>query len=172
MSDQLNAGATSETTQTWKTIHTIHTPIHSNKANMKGWLWRPNDFWGPCGPKTSWHLFYRWGKSPKKPHPGYLSRPGIEPGPAAWQSRMLLPVPQRWTQLERLPSRALEMRMQNRKCVCVCSNANSLHYYVLRVPRKADTWRWAWSIFRITNHLGGLHYVWEEYLYSVVGSWG
>ena len=46
-SDQLNAGATSETTQTWKTIHTIHTPIHSNKANMKGWLWRQNDILGP-----------------------------------------------------------------------------------------------------------------------------
>ena len=26
-------------------------------------------------------------------------------------------------------------------CVCVCSNANPLHYYVLRVPRKADRWR-------------------------------
>ena len=31
--------------------------------------------------------------------------------------------------------------------VCVCSNANPLHYYVLRVPRKADRWRWVWSIF-------------------------
>ena len=37
ISDQLNAGATSEKTQTWKTIHTIHAPIHSNKANIKGW---------------------------------------------------------------------------------------------------------------------------------------
>ena len=41
MRDQLNAGATSETTWTCKTIclHTIHTPIHSNKANMKRWLY-------------------------------------------------------------------------------------------------------------------------------------
>ena len=30
MSDQLNAGATSETAQTYKTVHTIHAPIHSN----------------------------------------------------------------------------------------------------------------------------------------------
>ena len=37
-------------------------------------------------PKVSWHLSYRWGKTPKKPHPGNLSRPGIEPGPAAWQA--------------------------------------------------------------------------------------
>ena len=37
---QLNAEATSETARTWKTIHIICTPIHSNKANMKGWLWR------------------------------------------------------------------------------------------------------------------------------------
>ena len=27
MRDQLNTGATSETTQTWKTIHTIHAPF-------------------------------------------------------------------------------------------------------------------------------------------------
>ena len=27
-------------------IHTIHTHIHSNKTNMKGWLWRPNDIRG------------------------------------------------------------------------------------------------------------------------------
>ena len=36
-------------------------------------------------------------KPPKKPHPGNLSQPGIEPGPAAWQVRMLPLVPQRWT---------------------------------------------------------------------------
>ena len=36
MSDQLNAGATSETTRTLKTIHNTHLHIHSNKANMKG----------------------------------------------------------------------------------------------------------------------------------------
>ena len=33
----------------------------------------------------------------KKPHPGNLSRPGIELGPAAWQARILPPCPQRWT---------------------------------------------------------------------------
>ena len=32
-SDQLNAGATSETTRTLKTIHIIHSQIHSNKAD-------------------------------------------------------------------------------------------------------------------------------------------
>ena len=31
--------------------------------------------------------------------------------------------------------------------VCVCSNVNPLHYYVLWVPHKADRWRWVWSIF-------------------------
>ena len=58
---------------------------------------RPNDIRGPWGPKISWHLSYGWGKTPKKPHPGNLSRPGIEPGPAAWQARMLSLAPQRWT---------------------------------------------------------------------------
>ena len=34
-----------------------------------------------------------------------------------------------------------------KKCVCVCSNANPLHYYVLRVLCKTVRWRWVWSIF-------------------------
>ena len=33
----------------------------------------------------------------EKPHPGNLSRSGIEPGPAAWHARMLSLAPQRWT---------------------------------------------------------------------------
>ena len=93
MSDQPDAGATSETAQTRKTIHTIHT----NKANMEWWLRRSNDIRGPCGPKVSWHLSDRWEKTPKKPHPGNLAWPGIEPGPAAWQARRLPLAPQRWT---------------------------------------------------------------------------
>ena len=96
MSDQPNAGATSETAQTWKTIHTTHTLSHPNKANMEWWWRRPNDIRGPWGPKVSWHLSYRWGKTQKKPDPGNLSRPGIEPGPAAWQACMLPLAPQRW----------------------------------------------------------------------------
>ena len=86
MRDQLNARATSEITRTWKTIHTIHAPIHSNK--VKGWLWQPNDIRGPNGPKASWYSSYRWRKTPKKPHPGNLSRAGIELGPAAWQAHV------------------------------------------------------------------------------------
>ena len=97
MSDQPNAEATSETAQTWKTIHIKHTLSYPNKANMEWWLRRPNDIRGPWGPKVSWNLSYRRGKTPKKPHPGNLSRPGIEPGPAAWQARMLPLAPQRWT---------------------------------------------------------------------------
>ena len=97
MRDQLYSGATSETTRTWKMTHTIHSLIHSNKANIKGWLWRSNDIRGLCGPKASRDFSYRWGKTPKKPHPGNSSRPEIEPGPAAWQARMLLSAPQRWT---------------------------------------------------------------------------
>ena len=37
------------------------------------------------------------GKPRKNPYPGNLSRPGIEPGPAAWEARMLPLPPQRWT---------------------------------------------------------------------------
>ena len=35
MSYQLNAGATSETTRTLKTINNIHSHIHSNKTDMR-----------------------------------------------------------------------------------------------------------------------------------------
>ena len=35
------------------------------------WWW-PNDIRGPCGPKASWHLSYRWGKTPKKTSPRKL----------------------------------------------------------------------------------------------------
>ena len=27
-----------------------------------------------------------------------------------------------------------------KECVCVCSNANPLHYYALQIPRKVDRW--------------------------------
>ena len=107
MSEQPNAGAISETAQTWKTIHIKHTLSHPKKANMEWWLRRPNDIRGPWGPKVSWHLSYAWGKTPKKPHPGNLSRSGIEPGPAAWHARMLPLAPQRWT--------LLRLRVENPK---------------------------------------------------------
>ena len=55
--------------KTWKTIHTKHTLIRPNKANMECWLRRPNDIRGPWGHKVFWHLSYMWGKTPKKPHP-------------------------------------------------------------------------------------------------------
>ena len=75
MSDELNTGATSETTQTWKTIQTKHTLSHSNKANMKAWLWRPSDIRRPYGHKASWHLSYRWG-NPEKTSPRKLATTG------------------------------------------------------------------------------------------------
>ena len=64
------------------------------------WVWMimmAKWYSGTWGPKASRHLSYRWGKTPKKPHPGNLSRPGIEPGPAALQARMLPLAPQRFT---------------------------------------------------------------------------
>ena len=77
--------------------NTKHTLSHPNKVNIEWLLRRPNDIRRPRGPKVTWHLSYRWGKTPKKPHPGNLSRPGIEPGPATWQARMLPLAPQWWT---------------------------------------------------------------------------
>ena len=94
--NQLNDEATSETTRTRKPIHIIHSHILTRRI-WEGWLWWSNDIRRPGGPKASWHLPYRWGKSPKKPHPGNLSIPGIEPGSTAWQALILPPAPQRWT---------------------------------------------------------------------------
>ena len=66
MRDQLNARDTYEITRTWKTKHTIRASIHSNKANMKEWLWRQNDIRGPCGPKASWHFVLQVRKKSRK----------------------------------------------------------------------------------------------------------
>ena len=54
-------------------------------------------------------------------------------------------------------------------CVCVCSNANPFHYYVLQVLSKADK---ALSViyFGVMYRLGRPHYVWNEYLYRVLES--
>ena len=81
MSDQPNAGATSDTAQTWKTIHTKHTLSHPNKANMEWWWRRPNDIRGPWGPKVSWHLSYRCGKTPKNLTQETCPDLGSNPGP-------------------------------------------------------------------------------------------
>ena len=40
-----------------------------------------NDIWGPWGPKASWHLSYRWGKTPKKLTQETCSDWGLNPGP-------------------------------------------------------------------------------------------
>ena len=77
MRDLLNT----ETTRTRKTRHTIHAPIHTNKANINGWLWRPNDIRGPCGPKASWHLSDRWGNPRKKLTKGTCPDRGSNPCP-------------------------------------------------------------------------------------------
>ena len=98
MSDQPYAEATSETAQTWKTIHTKHKLSHPNKANMEWWLQRPNDIRGHWGDLKFPDICLIGEEKPqKKPHQGNLSRPGIEPRPAAWQARMLPLAPQRWT---------------------------------------------------------------------------
>ena len=81
MRDQLNAGAISETVRKWKTSHTSHASIHSNKENMKGWLWRPNDIRGPYRHKASWHMSYTWEKLRKNLTEKTCSDPGSNPGP-------------------------------------------------------------------------------------------
>ena len=54
--------------------------LRSSAPVMNDDWWWPNDIRGPWGPKASRHLSYRWGKTPKKPHLGNLSRPGSNLG--------------------------------------------------------------------------------------------
>ena len=49
-----------------------HSLIHSNKVNIKGWLWRPNNIRGPYSPKVSWHFPYRREKKNEKSSPRKL----------------------------------------------------------------------------------------------------
>ena len=59
-----------------------HTRIMDDK-------WRPNGIPALLRPKVSRLLSCGWVKIPKKPDPEKLSRPGIEPGPTAWEARTL-----------------------------------------------------------------------------------
>ena len=93
MRDQLNAGASSKTTRTWKTIHILSAPIHSNKVHMKGRLWRPNDIRGLSGPKASWHFVLQVRKTPKNIVLGKLVPTEDWSGSASWQALMLPPSP-------------------------------------------------------------------------------
>ena len=71
MRDQLITGATFEKTQAWKTMHTNHVPIYSIMANMKGWLWRPNDIRGPVGLKLP-DIYLTGEEKPRKTSPRKL----------------------------------------------------------------------------------------------------
>ena len=68
-------------------------------------------------------------KPRKKPHPGNLSRPGIEPGPPARQARVLPLVPQRWTSFHeaaiKLFNNKLYTRLQNHAFVSKSSSLSN-----------------------------------------------
>ena len=71
--------------------YTIHADIHSFKQGEYESMimtakWYSGTF---VGLKLRDICLTGEGKPRKKPHPGNLSRTGIEPGPAAWQARML-----------------------------------------------------------------------------------
>ena len=66
MSEQLNAGTTSETTRTLKTITSITHTFILTKRMWERWSWWPNDIQRPGGPKASWHCLTGEEK-PRKP---------------------------------------------------------------------------------------------------------
>ena len=101
------------------------------------WMMMMDDYDGqmtfgePWGPKASWHLSYRWGKTLEKPHPGNLSRLGIEPGPAAWQAHMLPPSPNCWTAGQTTLSSVLGKCCSVTPSVLVCFLSSQVFpYYV------------------------------------------
>ena len=81
---------------TSKTIHTRYTPIHSSKANMEGWLWRPNDIGGPYGAKAS-DIVLRARKYPEKNSPRKHVPTGDRSSVRCVTGAHPMPPPQRWT---------------------------------------------------------------------------
>ena len=75
MSDQVDAGATSEATRTLKTIHTIPSLIYFNKAGYKDDYDGQIIFGEPQGLKVS------WGKTQKKLTQETFPHRGSNPGP-------------------------------------------------------------------------------------------
>ena len=83
-SDQITAGTISETTRTLKTIHIINSLIHSNKEDTRMMIMTAKRYSGNRGGLKLPDICLTGEEKPqKKPHPENLSRPGIEPGPAA-----------------------------------------------------------------------------------------
>ena len=71
---------------------THHSHTHwFQQGEKKGLLWCPNIL-GTLVDLKLWHVIQVRKNPEKKPHPGNLSRLGIEPGPAVLQARMLPPV--------------------------------------------------------------------------------
>ena len=53
-------------------------------------------------------------------------------------------------------------------CVCVCSNANYCAIARFGFHVRCDYMALSVVYFLINHHLGKPHYVWDEYLYSVL----
>ena len=86
----------SETTRTWKTVHTIHAPIQSNKAIWKDDYDGQKIFGDLAGLKLP-DICLTGEEKPRKNLTEETVPTGIELGPAAWQARLLPPPPQWWT---------------------------------------------------------------------------
>ena len=83
MRDQLNAGATPRQHK-----HERRYVPSTHPFMLTSRIWKDDydsqiigHIRGPYGTKPSWHLSYRWGKTPKKPHPGTCPDWGSNPGP-------------------------------------------------------------------------------------------
>ena len=71
-SDQTNAGATSKTTRTLKTIYIIHVHIHSNKADVRRMINYGQMIFGDLAGLRLPEISYRCGKTPEKTSPRNL----------------------------------------------------------------------------------------------------
>ena len=135
----------------------------------------PGDEWGP----KFLIFFLLFRKTPVKHSTRKLTRPGIEPGPAALEATTLrldhsggfghwsgsFNKKQLWLQIWRKLNFNSNFKIMHYTPIIkaymadffdsnqlhiarnVCSNANPMHYYALRVPRKSDRLRWVWFIF-------------------------
>ena len=95
--DQLNGGATSETTRTLKTIHTIHSLIHSNNANTISVIMKTKWYSGDHGGLKLPEVCLRGEEKPRK-NLTQETCPDRESNPdPLCDTRMLPSAPRRWT---------------------------------------------------------------------------
>ena len=146
--DQLNSGATSETSRTWWRYTSFTHPFILTRRIWKDDYDGQLIFGDLVGLKLPYILLREEEKPRKKPHSGNLSRLGIEPEPAAWQARMLPPTPQRlisYIKLINLPVSIIPENLCNYQRNTLCNEFNGVNktvpYCIMYTIQQGCLWK-------------------------------